>query len=325
MIVFNVGGALCSYLEINGTSILIDVGSSNEFNPIKEFLIPYFSATDKPKVKEGKYCFGQLLISHPHHDHISLLKDFSDYFFPELITCPNDKSDNALLNIDWNLFFPDGTTIHNQEITLLKKLYEKRNLPLRPILQNDNYPDRQYIYYLEPGYVARNDELTTNGETYANNISLVSIFNINGFHILFPGDIMKNGIKHLLAHDNSNGGHTFKKGLNSGIDILIAPHHGLESAFSENLFSELPDGKVNCINIVSEKQNSPKENRDVDKRYANANYCKGDNNLQSTNGADNNCQRKTSQGHICIDFNHYKPIINIFENIKDAEKWFTQQ
>lgn len=321
MVVFNVGGALCCYLEVDDETILIDVGSNNNFNPIKDFLLPYFEHSSKFKVnEEGKYRFGQLLISHPHHDHISLLKDFADNFYPSLITCPNDKSEEgSSLNIDWDLFFPDGGIDKNPDAKLLKSLYKTRQLPLTPILKNGS--DRQYLYFIKPGDVANNNEISSDGETYANNISLVTLFTINNYHVLFPGDIMKNGFKNLLASDNGDGVRTLRKGLNMGIDVLVAPHHGLKSAFSKEMFAELPEGKVNSLNIISEKPNNPDENREVDSRYSSSDYCKGENNLRTTNGLENNCQRKTSQGHICINFDNELEIKVIKDN-EELLEWF---
>lgn len=323
MVVFNVGGALCCYLEIGGQTILIDVGSNNGFNPIQDFLLPYFKKSEKPKAAGGdKYCFGQLLISHPHHDHISLLKDFSDHFSPQLLTCPNDKSeDGSSLNIDWDLLFPDGGIEGNPEAQLLRELYAPRQLPLTPIIKSG--PDRQYLYFLRPGDVAGDTELTTGGENYANNISLVTLFTINQYQVLFPGDIMKNGLKKLLDRDNNKDEYTFRKGLQCGIDILVAAHHGLRSAFSEEMFAELPDNKVNILNIVSDKPSNADSTRETDSRYASSEYCKGENNLETSNDTGANCQRKTSQGHICINFDAGAKI-DIIQDQQGLIRWFLE-
>ena len=44
------------------------------------------------------------------------------------------------------------------------------------------------------------------------------------------------------------------KGLlnNDGVDYLVAPHHGLQTSFSEYLFQNIKGNKVR-LNIISEK------------------------------------------------------------------------
>ena len=69
------------------------------------------------------------------------------------------------------------------------------------------------------------------------------------------------------------------------------------------MFDVIKDKKTRCLNIVSEKPTSTDSNRQVDSRYSNSDYCKGENNLSSY--LDPTCQRKTSNGHIYIDYSDY--------------------
>jgi hypothetical protein len=41
LVVFNVGGAFSAYCEVGGKRILVDLGRSDVFSPIEDFLIPY--------------------------------------------------------------------------------------------------------------------------------------------------------------------------------------------------------------------------------------------------------------------------------------------
>lgn len=41
-VVFNVGGALSTYIEFDGKNIMLDIGCSSEFNPINDFLYPLY-------------------------------------------------------------------------------------------------------------------------------------------------------------------------------------------------------------------------------------------------------------------------------------------
>lgn len=315
MIVFNVGGALCVLLRIGDITIISDVGKSRDFNPITDFLVPLYENQNAPKGKSNKYLIDQLIISHPHEDHISALKDFDQFFDVKLLTCPNDKL---------SPYYPDDTLdlsqfdTSSENVKLLKRLYTPRQLPLQTIL-NDTSVDRQLLYYLHPKKVAASEELTTENECYCNNVSLVSLFVINGHRVLLPGDIMKNGMRKLLQENSSLSSELSRHYLS----ILIAPHHGLKSSFSTDLFDSIKGNKVKCLNIISEKENNPDDSRVVDSRYSSKDYCMGDNNLESTNGELKCYRRKTSQGHICVDFmDGRRPEIQIIQDTNDLLDWF---
>lgn len=315
MVIFNVGGALCSYLNVGDNRIVIDLGKSEDFNPVTDFLIPHFKKNGYDTDENGKYKVSQLLISHPHMDHISAIRDFDEYCMPDLVTCPNDKEENdpaELLDLSQ---FDDKS----EEVKKLRAMYKNRELPLRTSI-DEGGDDKQFLFYIRPGDVETNDDLVTD-ECYQNNVSLVSLFVINGHHILLPGDIMKNGMKKLID-DNP----TFRKELEKHrLCILVAPHHGLKSSFPVSLFDTIKDRKTRCLNIVSEKVNNPNDTRVVDSRYSSSDYCDGDNDLLSTNGNNANCQRKTSQGHICIDFaNGSRPDISIIDDTDRLVDWFTE-
>ena len=317
MVVFNVGGALCSYLEIGEKKIVVDLGKSESFNPVLDFLVPLYERRGAAKEDGGKYLVDQLIISHPHKDHISAICDFDNSFLPSLLTCPNDKDGNA----DGEKLDLTKFDFDSEEVKCLKVMYRGRQLPLTTTI-NDTGVDRQYLFYLKPGVVEKDADLTTDGECYQNNISLVSLFNINGHRVLLPGDIMKNGMKKLLEDNPAIGNELGKHHL----CILVAPHHGLRSSFSTELFNTIKDNKTRCLNIVSEKENNPDENRNVDCRYADGEYCMGDNDLVSSNGDSKCYQRKTSQGHICVDFNNgSRPDIKITQDTDEIIEWFLRE
>ena len=315
MVVFNVGGALCSYLSIGDNRTIVDLGKSESFNPVTDFLIPHFKKNGYATDENGKYRVSQLLISHPHMDHISAILDFDKYCVPGLLTCPNDKKENKLGDrLDISKFDDES-----DEVKKLREMYRDRSLPLEEEIEYGD-DDKQYLFYIRPGNVESDDMLSVD-ECYQNNVSLVCLFVINGHRVLLPGDIMRNGMKKLL-----NDNRIIQKELrNHELCILVAPHHGLKSSFPESLFNVIKGGRTRCLNIVSEKTNSPNDTRIVDPRYSKSDYCVGDNDLSSTNGSNANCQRKTSQGHICIDFtNASRPDICIINNTDELIDWFAE-
>jgi beta-lactamase superfamily II metal-dependent hydrolase len=106
-VVFNVGGALSTYIEFDGNTLMVDIGKSDSFNPIIDFLLPLYKKSRRRKysLDNTKYYISQLIISHPHNDHISAVEDFNKYFHPELLTCPNDNAGmKEIEKINWELF-----------------------------------------------------------------------------------------------------------------------------------------------------------------------------------------------------------------------------
>lgn len=92
-VVFNVGGALSTYFEAAGKKVIVDLGSSKEFNPVIDFWVPLYTARKSAKYTDGRFLIDQCIISHPHNDHMSAIMDFNKNFCPTLLTCPNDNFD----------------------------------------------------------------------------------------------------------------------------------------------------------------------------------------------------------------------------------------
>lgn len=284
VVIFNVGGALSSYVETKTKKIIVDLGKSSDFSPVNDFLLPLFKKKNE-KSTNGKYQVDQLILSHPHLDHISDLENFDKHFYPILYTTPNDLSPKTdeHMNVNWDLVDdPESNPVKK-----LRALFYGRQLPLRVC-----EPTRMTIGYIYPGQVENNDTLTN--ESYTNNISIGVIIR-STYSIFFAGDIQKEGMKVFLDENPS-----VVKQLSEGIDFLVTPHHGLRSSFSTDLFSAMKKGKTKRLNIVSEKVTcGPDDKRQVDSRYSTSDYCDGNNNLSTQDSPV--YQRKTSNGHIFID------------------------
>lgn len=321
-VVFNVGGALSTYIEFDNKKIIIDIGKSAEFNPIVDFLKPLFEQRGNLKFKDtneyinsknekkindsDKFYIDQLIISHPHNDHISNIIDFDKYFYPSLITCPNDKEDMPEGHkMNWSFF--DN---NNSNVKKLKEMISPRFAPLTSAADGN-----LFIYYIPPEFCEKSIEM--NNEKYENNISLAIFMILSNYRIFLPGDLMKIGMKTLIENEDFHldKDSSLKSKLKSGVDVLIAPHHGLESSFSTDFFNNIKDKKVRCLNIISEKVNNTDESRTVDSRYSKKEYCFGNNNLEGGNGIEECYQFKTSRGHLFIDYsNKPNPYFEIIRN-----------
>ena len=307
-VIFNVGGALSTYIEFDDNTLLVDIGKSDFFNPINDFLLPLYKKRNAKKstISSIKYHIDQLVISHPHNDHINAIDDFDKNFCPQLLTCPNDNpGQDESFKVNWDLID------NNDNVQILREMLIKRDPPLIPINEIN-----EFIYYIRPKYVERNDDLKN--ESYCNNISIAVFVKINGSTILMPGDLQKLGMQFLINTDP-----LYYNILREGVDVLIAPHHGLRSSFSTVMFDTIKNKKTRCLNIVSEKITTADSARQVDTRYSTNEYCKGENNLLPPPVY----QRKTSNGHIYIDYANYSS--PKFEIITDKnaliEKFFNMR
>jgi len=307
IVIFNVGGALSAFGEFENQRFVIDIGKSRDFSPVDDFLKPLF---DKRRLKKnseinGKHYIDQLFLSHLDKDHTSDYDNFTEFFFPQYMTCPNDnKGQRNVFKINRNLI---------GELTDLKKgilsemqarfpIHEDR--PIQSIVENVD------LNYIRPLNCEADKNLCTE---YANNISLTLFVNIQNKTVLFPGDLLKNGMEYLI-NNNPN----FKKLLkDSGVDYLVAPHHGLQTSFPGVLFDTIKGNKTR-LNIISEKvrsDNSEETRSDVDGRYYSEKYSTGNNSLQKRGV-------KTSLGHIVIDFENTVQEVKQIADIKDVIKEF---
>jgi beta-lactamase superfamily II metal-dependent hydrolase len=317
IVIFNVGGALSTYAEIDDRKIIIDLGASCDFSPVEDFLIPL---AEKQSFKKSdalgntdKYHVDQLFLSHLDKDHISDYEKFREKFHPHYMTCPNDnEKQDSIFKIVKDFFTGENKVSKlvlsdmNGRTTEAPNTYGmSRSNPLVSTVKEIN------LYYIKPAICQEEDNLKS---SYANNISLVLFIILNEKTVLLPGDILKEGMEYLIDNDSD-----FKTNLNNvGIDFLIAPHHGLVTSFSERLFQEI-NGNKTRLNIISEKtrEEDSEENRsDVDRRYYDSNYSTGENSLNQ-NGV------KTSMGHIVIDLETDEKEIKQYANIQDVMNEFT--
>jgi competence protein ComEC len=82
-----------------------------------------------------------------------------------------------------------------------------------------------------------------------NNISLVTFVKYQGWSILLPGDLERQGWLALLENE------AFRQEL-SKVDILVASHHGRDSGFCEEVFNKDIGGCNPYITIISDKSTS---------------------------------------------------------------------
>lgn len=313
IVIFNVGGALSSYGEFDDKRTVIDLGANQDFSPVDDFLIP-LSENNKFQIgndnfNSGKFILDQLFLSHLDNDHISDYVKFREKFHPTYMTCPNDnETQDSIFRIIINFFTGENEA---RKLVLADMKTRTANVPNNPYGMSPSNPLVSTIpginlFYIRPTDCGADESLKSG---YANNISLVLHAQVRDKTLLIPGDILKEGMKCLIENNP-----TFKNLISTaGIDYLIAPHHGLQTSFSEELFSNMAGNKTR-LNIISEKvrvADSDENRSDVDSRYYSSDYSTGDNTLGQN-------AVKTSLGHIVIDFETAETEIKQYTNIEDV-------
>lgn len=300
--VFNVGRGLCIFIRTAlNQGILYDISNSDDFTPsafLKENVLPHLSAYKECKV-------AQCVLSHPHSDHIADIDALCDPSIEKsalrasLHTCPHDKSEGPA-----KPEAVDFSRIRNREgeeplVEKYRAMYAKRSPPLQTIQYESDrtVPNLEYgLFYVRPPVVA--ELFPTDDQEYGNGLSHV-VYYKHGFHtVLLTGDINPDTMKHLLDegkglekrytyfdrqkmaqhpswHEKTDGQPSLKSLLgNGGLSLLLAPHHGLESGYSEDLYRAMRGGKPGLV-VISEKRHLAENDGSVDARYQSASGAAG--------------------------------------------------
>ncbi len=304
ILVFNVGRGLSIFIRTAlNQGIVYDFGSSEDFQPsefLKAHIIDHLASyKDEP--------LAQRFISHPHADHVTDIACLNkpdakkSPFSAKLHTCPHDKVEGAAKPeaLDWKrIKNPAGS---EENIKIYRSLYEKRELPLQTILFEATWtvPNLEYgFYYVRPPVIAT--LFPKDDQEYGNGVSLVVYFRHGFQSILLTGDINPDALKHIL--DEGEGAEkrytrfdrkfmaerptwhketTNQPSLNwllgeRGLSVLLAPHHGLESGFSEDLYKAMRDGKPGLV-VISEKRHKKESDGSVHAKYQSADGAVGQN------------------------------------------------
>ncbi len=287
---FNVGRGISAFIRTPlNQGIMVDLGSSEDFSPAE-----FVSREILPHLREyDHHALAQLLVSHPHYDHISDIHNVAvddDLSNPGLVTCPHDKTEAECVDFGRIKNYPEEKGA--EALKAYRKLYEERNPPLQTIGYDESrsVPNLTYgLYYIRPPVVGA-DLYPNDDQNYANALSLVLYFRYGHHSVLFPGDMPPDGTGFLLREeegtekrytqfskrDFANNPDWPKRNSDQpslrrmleaqGLTILVAPHHGLVSGYSEELYEAMPGGKPSLV-LVSEKRHSAPNDGQVDARY----------------------------------------------------------
>lgn len=282
--IFNVGRGNAAFVRTGlNHGFIIDMAYSDEFSPAA-FIKDTFS---KKLSKYKDFRISQAVLSHPHRDHIQECEHLSNGkpLHPQLLTCPNDRQPGE--EIDWDRITDDreGST---ELLQTYRDLFKKRKPPLQTILYESNTrlaSTLEYgLYYLRPPVC---NELHPDDDNEYGNATSIMFYLRHGVNtILFPGDMTPEGMGRILddgegtekrftifepnfteRHPDWHQETSDQPGLSNlldeyGLSILVAPHHGLESCFSQKLYGSMANGQPQLV-IISEKRHTRPQDGEI--------------------------------------------------------------
>lgn len=221
--IFDVYHGLCALLVTpTGYGVMIDCGRSKNFSPVR------YAAEKLDLTAWNGYPLAQLVVSHPHDDHIEDISNLRSMLQPGLLSRESDY--------DWN------------EIKQTDNADDHANL--------NEYVDFQSSYNKTPSALPDFGGVTVDvgpcispadaiglGST-VNNSSTPVFVEYEGVRFCFPGDLEVAGWQRLLEE------RIFRERLR-GCHFFVASHHGHESGYCADAFDAM--GEDPYLNIVSIK------------------------------------------------------------------------
>lgn len=290
---FPVGRGNCAFLRTGlNHGVVLDMGSEYEFD-ISEFIKKWLVPDLSPYPAGTGNKIAQAVLSHPHEDHITNCAVLTEpELRPHLITCPNDKTERERFN--WRRHGnPAGT---EGLIETYKSLYAERSPPLQSIRYEGSLSaaNMEYgLYYVRPPVCEGLHPADDN--KYGNATSIMFYFRHGGHSILFPGDMTPEGMRLILAegdgaekrftrfyntsatapdwHTTTGTQPSLRYMLNTyGLSVLLAPHHGLESCYCQELYDAIHGSLPTAphkpkLVVLSERRKRHENDGNTDPRY----------------------------------------------------------
>jgi competence protein ComEC len=200
-----------AYLKTNNRHIVFDLGTGSYGSSDQEFS-PLLHLKDRYGVRQ----LDAVIITHPHSDHLNDIGNFYD-LSPRVFARPRHLTDEEVQK---------GNTPKDKALVdkyLQIHHYYEKPVPVEidPFRQENNGGVQIQIF--TPKKCSRSN---------LNNHSIVTVVSHASSKIIIPGDNESASWNELLEDE------AFKESIKD-TDILLAPHHGRESGYSEALFDHI--------------------------------------------------------------------------------------
>ncbi len=240
----DVGHGDCAYIELpNGARMMIDCGCGENHWPSK--LLKHYKITKNENPvsipnDNRKYGLDNLVLTHPHGDHIADIEAIHDEIGFYLLT-GGYRGFIDKIKLEQVDFRKRGQDAAKKFFEVVKKY------------SGEYVASKDRVVMAKPPCVVKQKRFIQYEDGIdINELSRFVSFEIGGKKILFTADMTSDGIKKILASSQKESFKAFVKGT----AILKVPHHGRENGCSQELFDAFRGEPLLCIasdEILNEK------------------------------------------------------------------------
>jgi len=239
--VFDVEHGFAAFMRVpSGATMMIDCGRADDFSPalyIREYELNQFE-------QQAGYPITKLVVTHPHDDHIEDIATVIKYLQPNVI---------KRRRYDWEeVESESGGDYENlRKWAAFQAGYTKTADPI-------DWGGLDITHWgLSIEQAKELDEAK-----FINNSSIITIVDANGYKIVFPGDIEKDGWQELLGRDQD-----LCVAL-EGANIFVTSHHGHSSGYAPEVYDVMGKPDLNLSSIHH-------GDLDVEKAYSSPDRARG--------------------------------------------------
>lgn len=207
----------------NGKYIVIDLGTGT-----------YESGNSSPLRKRMFDNIAYMVITHPHLDHISDILNF-DINAPKILCRPplltNEEVMEGVRQCD------------SAKFEKYCQINDRYNSPVK--YDDENYTGNPNNY---GGLEIQTFSTSLCDHSNFNNFSMITVFQFSGIKVIVCGDNEKDSFDKLMKESD------FKNAVR-GADVLVAPHHGRESAYHSE-FVSLVNPRITIISDTTKSDAS---------------------------------------------------------------------
>jgi beta-lactamase superfamily II metal-dependent hydrolase len=277
VIIFDVEHGFCAFVKSRtGRTLMIDCGRKENFSPVVYVI----------ENELGGQQLTQLLVSHPHDDHVGDIESVTSKLPPLIL---------QRQRYNWEAVKEGEGDYDN--LDHYAEWQVKYSAPAPAVDWGDV---DIHVFYLTPAAA-----YALNQNNWVNNSGMVAVVTITGTlfteKFVFGADIETDGWTELLKNP------AFKAAV-KGADFYIASHHGHSSGFSTELYDAMGKPILNLISVTSGDEH-------VDARYGSEEYASG----TKIDGEKRYSLTTRTDGSIIIDVNAEGKFLVITKALADNE------